>query len=705
MPLSPIIPEDGLPDQHSVGNERHQTGNIQGHDVIQLPTRGSRISSFITRLPNRALNAIRWPIAKVKRHRLHNRLATISTMSDPLCQVQAIKSFLEAVNKLPNSEDKSALYTQIAPLIQALQAAIRDISDINQQDRTIKSFLEALKALPGSEDRGPLLQAVTATIMTISRQDYQYQYIIYFLDTVNALPNSEDRVPPLQALSTVIMAMSDPKRQSAIIKDFLEAVNALPDSEDKSALHTQSIPLLQALPAAIEAMSDPYNQSQAIRSFLKAVNELPGIEDKQELYTQIIPLLQAIPAAIGEMSGTDDQHEAIRLFRNSVSALPDSEDKTNLLQAVENLLLLEDSLGKATSIAINETILRESPLDVLSAIVARCSNAFEVTLISADGKASPGQDAGGLRRHVVSNIFTSLLAKGQLLREKEDSSIVLASSPDTNMEHFKQLGQLLSYVYTSGCFIGNALPQELFTILSALSSSDYQQLKDPLPDSLILTIQGNREGYYFLRTCVENSSDGENINLDGLNKLTKDFIKHLLGRESLPESLTIKELAARVLQDENIKAYVNKIKSIAIGMYERLGDERLKEFAGVAGGEQKLHDNIEGAITPQSLIKALTWRSVGESVNEHEKKHMETWIQQHPDRISNFILAVTGSRALGPTTTITISLKRGDEFSLPSSHTCSRELVLPDYDTQKVFNEKMQLFIDEGLAGTGFQVI
>jgi hypothetical protein len=73
--------------------------------------------------------------------------------------------------------------------------------------------------------------------------------------------------------------------------------------------------------------------------------------------------------------------------------------------------------------------------------------------------------------------------------------------------------------------------------------------------------------------------------------------------------------------------------------------------------------------------------------------------------LSTFLRVVTGNRTLAQDR-IKINIQDLGKNTIPNCHTCSNELVLSsEYDNKEIFNSRLNVFLEEAISGTGFQLI
>lgn len=120
---------------------------------------------------------------------------------------------------------------------------------------------------------------------------------------------------------------------------------------------------------------------------------------------------------------------------------------------------------------------------------------------------------------------------------------------------------------------------------------------------------------------------------------------------------------------------------------------------------EDFQERIQGELSLKIVVEALSF--TGRS-DEKTTQFLYHWINGISHlQLRNFVKAVTGSTALRKKDKITVQLITTEEPNrLPTSHTCSMTLDLPiTYSDQQSFNKKLDRFIEESLAGTGFQYL
>lgn len=135
-------------------------------------------------------------------------------------------------------------------------------------------------------------------------------------------------------------------------------------------------------------------------------------------------------------------------------------------------------------------------------------------------------------------------------------------------------------------------------------------------------------------------------------------------------------------------------------------DARLKAIAWMAQEIRKkmpklppnLQQCIEGIVTKEALKKKLSWKNS----NPKTENYLANWIDKHEELLPKFLYAVTGIRTLCAHPLVMDVYDRAKNF-IPIAHTCSFTLELSgNYENQAVFDEKLNYFLENALAGSGF---
>lgn len=117
-----------------------------------------------------------------------------------------------------------------------------------------------------------------------------------------------------------------------------------------------------------------------------------------------------------------------------------------------------------------------------------------------------------------------------------------------------------------------------------------------------------------------------------------------------------------------------------------------------------LQQRMEGVLNKEALKRKLTWELTHSKDPRFIKtqEYLVNWIDRNKDKLEKFVYAVTGLRTLCPKP-LSIQVFDRDKDFIPVAHTCFFSLELSaNYESQEVFNQKIDYFLENALAGSGF---
>lgn len=263
---------------------------------------------------------------------------------------------------------------------------------------------------------------------------------------------------------------------------------------------------------------------------------------------------------------------------------------------------------------------------------------------------SPGIDAGGLRRHLVSTLFKNLVSDETLFTGEDQHKLpkLPADNQDQDkIDTLKTIGRLFAFSLNSSLLTGVHFDEHLFTTIRWIMDND-----DPIPDHF------NERIYCKLKGWEYDSEDIATI------------------RDSLPEYIEDDPIVYPTI------LIATEIKKTLRTPPRTITDKEFRQkIQGISVDKTTLLSKIqwEGRVSPEQLSQM--------------KNLLENWIQQQdPKRLEDFVLFATGSNSLAQNITIELFPSRSSN-SLPVAHTCIQLLEMPLYRglTQDEFNAKLDL--------------
>lgn len=389
-----------------------------------------------------------------------------------------------------------------------------------------------------------------------------------------------------------------------------------------------------------------------------------------------------------------------------------------------------DSESIPEEFRVNLDLLETSPKTILLELGQRFLLAghpfpiitYETTLQGI----SEGIDEGGLSRDFISRLVKKLCdpatASEQKIRLNRDGFPLFVTHGDEQKDRIelatmRTIGKLLALCYQprSHCTTGDLFSKKVYNKISLLpwmqAAWGYFS-----PDEIIATysrfveiptiervIKGNTQSiqsigvselekaYYFLDTYGTEQLDLPPPSAPDLF----DFFLNPFNRETLRNAL---------ISTANSDQY---FQAVVILTYELQNSLTPDLWANLqhAGGEA-LHDKIQGTLDPEILIQSLTIEqgAVSDAKRDKTISFLYHWIRTtDPSHLQRLLQAITGNPTIGENK-IFISLVGRDPSYLPVAHTCGCILELSvEYPNQMIFDQKLATFIDEALAGSGFQ--
>lgn len=341
-----------------------------------------------------------------------------------------------------------------------------------------------------------------------------------------------------------------------------------------------------------------------------------------------------------------------------------------------------------------------------------------------EGELSEGIDLGGLTREFISRLFELLFVKAKdgeepVLPLVDGEVCVWPNFPQEYAEEnilltcYQTVGRMLALCYSSQkkryqLFTGEIFDPTFFQLIKLPGIVESFLSEDTLIASLLI-LKGLPEN--LMQLMGENSPRIEEFDQASLTRVSflLDSERSLGGP---PADFTVlenrKNLRNKVLQEAREDGRIRAASIIASSMREGLTSEKRVQLTRESA--ENLQKNIQGELNADLLKSRLNWttgsRSVSEDNLQKTKTFLEMWIELNRDnkeQLRKFVRAVTSNNSLGARKIDVVVYSRGTN-NIPSAHTCGLSLELTaDYPDQDKFNEKMDLFLLEALAGDGFQ--
>lgn len=114
-----------------------------------------------------------------------------------------------------------------------------------------------------------------------------------------------------------------------------------------------------------------------------------------------------------------------------------------------------------------------------------------------------------------------------------------------------------------------------------------------------------------------------------------------------------------------------------------------------------LQERVEGILNKVALKRKLKWEFTSSRFHKTQG-YLSHWIDNHEEKLEKFVYAVTGNRTLCADD-LKIQVFDRDKNFIPVAHTCFFSLELSgNYESQEVFDQKIDYFLENALEGSGF---
>jgi hypothetical protein len=333
-------------------------------------------------------------------------------------------------------------------------------------------------------------------------------------------------------------------------------------------------------------------------------------------------------------------------------------------------------------------------------IVSNPNQPLDVAFFDDDDKRMSGFDAGGLSRHLITDLFLGLLNSKIIRFEKLENGRVLPITAQNTLApnekaKWTQVGIILSYCIDRGnLLIGTVFEEGFFDALLTFDASAegfdamlpvYKKLKKDDESELqmihrferLINAQEWSDADMDEALCMINPDEDEP------RKLRKTENRHQDVKSKLYE--TFKE----IIFPKMVK-HLEPIRLIKI--------ECEKSLSSRSYTAQSLCTKLQGSIDKDSVRSRIQF-----SQNLPNKDFFNRWIlESTEDELKALIKAATGSIVVGSTPIRVVS----SSGSMACFHTCGYQIDLPskDYPEYLAFKTMLTLSIEYGLAG-GFQLV
>lgn len=366
---------------------------------------------------------------------------------------------------------------------------------------------------------------------------------------------------------------------------------------------------------------------------------------------------------------------------------------------------------------IREDYLKNNPTQVLNYINSQIDgqpefNQLSVNYTDAEGQTLPGTDVGGISRDFLTKIFRSFVDNGNKSGSPlvtydtidDQSGIIPTLNKPEAERNLTALGRLIGICLSNDEYLsGNIFNDHLFAALSNLSAEEALSLieNEPSPEILAKLFKALNPTNYL----VANSSK-----LDELNNEDLKAILEFVYDYDVPKGIFGAEFDAKKTK-ENInilKAQINKYLSESDDIKN---NRRVLGAAKIIGGiasqvgqdywtnhisnknPAALNSRAQGAMTKEMILD-----QVRRTANPQVRGYLLRWVDSNTlERASKLIEAMTGSPTLGPRP-LRFQIMAGDTTSLPSFHTCFRQIDLPIHSTYEEFAQKLDISINTSLS-------
>lgn len=437
------------------------------------------------------------------------------------------------------------------------------------------------------------------------------------------------------------------------------------------------------------------------------VEKLPDLPLAQIIKCYYCTKLKSLPVKLENCLKLDCRYclnlEQLPELPKCVSLLFEGAGLSNIVQLEPGLQIVEirpgvevSQLGKV-ALKIDWDELLASPESILLTLsdCVRLRGEFPIIRFSKGGEVSEAIDAGGPSRQLLTKLFEGLCrSTSKLPSFPMNGKLLPVATNEDEYNSWRAVGCLLRVAFKKEWTIGDHFDDGFFSGLSYLLRT-----KDWGPEFLI-----------------------------ALNP-TYSFCKDVL-RGQLPAEKDKEKLRCFIAldRDEDLDTYklpddVKELYSTVIEAFRRLGDKNysLVPYADIfeamkaikegfwsfgpptAPEAEPLKDRIQGVLTKEQIKSSLVFQGFGNHDNQVENLLPEWIDRQDMATLVRFLEAVTSSRTLSSTAKIYVRRVGDNMQRLPVACTCFKRLDIPPYSGKELLARMMATFMEQAMAGTGFQ--
>ena len=323
--------------------------------------------------------------------------------------------------------------------------------------------------------------------------------------------------------------------------------------------------------------------------------------------------------------------------------------------------------------------LNEDPLKVLRDLLPclRRGPFPNIVFLNDDRSSQVGYDAGGLRRHLMSQLFAQLSKLGSISKNPGTDLLrpIATNDEDAILE---AMGLLFVKAVNAKLPIGQTFHPVFFTDLQAFSGqnmSEYQQ--DPLS--------------WIQKQYIKKNPDRALTitRFNDLEALHQAYSEYLIPKGLDLEGAKLFILSAfmkETVQEET--PWYKAAYQIASAMKGKM-NAAWEPFCALSADE--FQASIEGSFSKEAFINTIVWEGRTDSMTQ---AYLINWIDTHDDpTVKELLQFSTGSRSLTKEPVMVMISPPNVEgtFPLPISHTCARQLcIFTGYLSQEMFNAKIK---------------
>lgn len=369
------------------------------------------------------------------------------------------------------------------------------------------------------------------------------------------------------------------------------------------------------------------------------------------------------------------------------------------------------SLSPAPRIKVNVEDFTNNPKNLLHqlGVALREARQFPKVRYYMNGERVEAFDAGGVGRDFISRLCINLFKSYKDSKDsenfllKDDNAIPMMTSAEDEKEAYETLGLIFamcirrSVNFKTGPLLNENVysyflaPGEIgsdewflhnyigFGIKSPEIIESFINPENPLP-------QIEQKDLYAIAYLIDHECEDPSY-------LTQEYIAE--NRAKIRDSIVISARENRTLKAAMVMASAMK-KKMFPGEWN----------AFKAAGPKALKDSIEGVLSAKALLNQLEWKYSGLKSDPRyirTTKYVTEWINRADEEtLSKFVYAVTGLKTLSASKLVIDIYNRGPDV-IPSAHTCFFQFVLSsEYRNQEEFDNKLNVFLENALAGPGF---